>query len=379
MRLSDNRVPTHEEWMAAQSLGRSIIRTVDDREEIIRSRGLDRAFALPDANWGPDAHNEHLSAYRLMQTLDWNEVRYLRLRCPHFSGFSLLHMRGAEGLYPTEAVPDDLQLDPEPPLTVLHHWQALTRGMPRSRIFRPPNALGEIGWKINGGIFSYETCIYQERMTLLHKAGVLDRLAALGRPARILEIGAGYGALACALTAALPGCSYTICDLPESLLFSGLYLSLAGQRQVSLGKSKGGGWKWLSAFCKQPGKIELVPNYLFTDLVEGGERFDLVINVLSLSEMSHYQIETYGHGIARMIGTDGVFFEQNQDNRESPVFTYVPDVLSHILPWRADIEPGDIPLTQGPPRLWANRDPRLTPVLPTQPISSVLTPSPAET
>lgn len=361
MRLSDNRLPTSGEWSAAQALGRRIVRAVDDRDAIIVRRHLDRAFCLPDANWAHDADNDYLSAYRLLRTLDWNEVRYLRFRCQNFSGFNLLHMRGSHGLYPTEVVPDDLQLDPEPPLTVLHHWQALTRDMPQDRIFRPPNALGEMGWEIDGGIFSYEIAVYQERMTLLHRSGVLDRLAALSRPARILEIGAGYGPLACALTVALPDCTYTICDLPESLLFSGLYLSLAAQRKVSVRAPFVGWRKWLAKATKRNSQITLVPNYLFGDLVDEGQTFDLVINVLSLSEMSRHQIEVYGRGIAQMIGADGVFFEQNQDNLHLAGFTYVPDVMSNILPWRADIDPaGDIPLTQGPPRLWANREPRVS-------------------
>ena len=43
---------------------------------------------------------------------------------------------------------------------------------------------------------------------------------------KVLEIGGGYGALAYWFKSAFPNATYTIIDLPESLLFSRLYLSL---------------------------------------------------------------------------------------------------------------------------------------------------------
>jgi hypothetical protein len=41
----------------------------------------------------------------------------------------------------------------------------------------------------------------------------------------------------------------------------------------------------------------------------------LVINTLSMSEMSEHQVRTYAVGISKLIGTHGAFFEWNQDNR----------------------------------------------------------------
>lgn len=347
--LADNRVPGWFEWRAAKRLGKRINAAVDRRDAIIARRGLDAQFCLPDANWAPDAPNDYLDIYRLIRPLKWKDVRHLRFRSLIFSGFSLLHMRTAEaGMRAQFPVPDEISLAPDPPGTTLLHRELLTKHLPSARVFRPPCALGEIGWLVDGGITSYEILVYQERVTLLHQSGVLDWLERLGRPPRILEIGAGYGAIATALTSCLPGCQYTICDLPESLLFSGLYLTLAARRRVSLLDHP--------TVEPTPGTIELLPNYLFDDVVASGRRYDLAINVLSMSEMSDYQIATYARGLLGLLDPDGVFFEQNFSNRHIGL-TYAAEVLKQVMPFCHDIDPEGIPLTQGEPRLWALNDP----------------------
>lgn len=197
-RLTDNRKPTPEEWDVAMRLGRAVIRAVDDRDAIVTSRGLDREFCLPDGNWAPDAPNEYLRAYKILRSLDRNEVSKLRLRCQIFSGFSLIEQRVIPpyGRSVTDPIPEDIVLPAEPPGTTLLHWSRLTKHLPKDCIFRPPCALGEIGWLVDGGIVTYDIIVYQERMTLLYQSGVIEYLKRLGRPPRILEIGAGHGALA---------------------------------------------------------------------------------------------------------------------------------------------------------------------------------------
>jgi putative sugar O-methyltransferase len=187
-------------------------------------------------------------------------------------------------------------------------------------------------------IVNSDTCSYQERMTLLHSAGVLQRLRGLGRPARVLEIGGGYGALSLAVRRALPDCAYTICDLPESLLFSGLYLSLVGDEPVSMFDGE-----------PRPGTVSLLPNYLFHDL---GTPFDLVINTLSMSEMSAYQIRAYAAGIKVLIGETGLFFEQNHDSRPAGLEFAAPLMMPFFQ--HGAILMIEVGLTLGHANLWAN-------------------------
>jgi putative sugar O-methyltransferase len=106
---------------------------------------------------------------------------------------------------------------------------------------------------------------------------------------RILEIGAGYGALAWYLLKVLHNVEYVIVDIPESLAYSAIYLS-----------------------ALVPGRVKFIPNYRFLEMAFA-ERFDLVINTNSLSELSEAQVRAYSEAISRMLSPGGFFFEQNQD------------------------------------------------------------------
>ncbi len=102
-------------------------------------------------------------------------------------------------------------------------WRALTKR--RRHVMQVPNILGECGWWIDSALVNADVVDYQERINLIDNGGLIDRLS--DKRPRILEIGGGYGALCSALTSIFSPSQYVICDLPESLLFSGLYLSLA--------------------------------------------------------------------------------------------------------------------------------------------------------
>lgn len=154
--------------------------------------------------------------------------------------------------------------------------------------------LGEHGWIVDGRVINLDTCAYQERITALFESGELKKT----KGARILEIGGGYGALARSLSQMVGAKEYVICDLPESLLFSGLYLTLseAGPVQVT------------GDAYRPTNKFVLLPNYKL-HLLSG--HFDLVINTISMSEMTEYQVTTYAERIVPLIGDSGAFFEQN--------------------------------------------------------------------
>jgi hypothetical protein len=337
--LAQNLTPPSDRWEAAQRLGRKIVAAVDQRDAIIEREGIDRRFALGDSNWAADAANDYIAAYRLLATLDWEDVRYLRFRAQCFTGFSLRAMRSGRGLRSTAPVPEDYDS------LILHDaafagleeaWRSATVHMPPDLRIAPPAILGEAGLLIDGVIVNHDSIVYQERLNLLQSSGVIEQLRAIPHP-RILEIGGGYGALACALTTALPDARYMICDLPESLLFSGLYLTIA-EKTVTIDS-------WTSVPESRAG-IRLLPNYLFDRLVATNGQFDLAINTLSLNEMSAYQIERYGNGIAALLGAGGVFFEQNQTGDKA--MTDCKSIIARHFKRRSTL-----PMhSQGLPDLW---------------------------
>jgi len=84
-------------------------------------------------------------------------------------------------------------------------------------------ALGGFGHRIDGQLVNLDTLRFYECLIALDRAGVLGHLRRSGRH-RVLEIGAGYGGFAYQLKTLFPNITYTIVDLPPTLLFSATYL-----------------------------------------------------------------------------------------------------------------------------------------------------------
>jgi hypothetical protein len=344
--VADNDAPSASAIERARRLGAEIIKSVHDREDVIASNDrIDRNFALPTANWDT-ATSDYIEAYRLLATLRWEEIRLLRLRAQAFSGNSLVAMGIAQGLHSADPIPPDFEqtwgLKKE--LEVARRWKDLTSKTRRGLVLDVPNILGETGWWIGGKLVNVDVIDYQERLYLLDCAGLIDRV--VDGNARILEIGGGYGAMALALAGVLRPSQYVICDLPESLLFSGLYLSMAQRKPVRIVPRDG------NIRAEREGEICLLPNYL-AQVAFPGEHFDIVINTLSMSEMSPHQVSTYGTMISKLIGTSGVFFEQNHDNRHVGLI----DCSEYLAPAFQNMRkanPGAMITTRGAARLWSN-------------------------
>jgi hypothetical protein len=288
---------------------------VGQREGVVKRFGLDECFCLPDGNWHPNAANDYRQKYVALRDCDIEKVsEIIRPLSENYSGYrfpsddvfsvemqylfnSWLTMNGKNRAY----CDGKLTVTDEP-------FGSTQLAIPSRYLYRPLQLSGERGWLIDGVIINKDTCTYQGYINLMIHAGIIDRLEKRVRTV-IVEIGAGYGALALAFSQILSGDRlYIICDLPESLMFSGLYLTLA---QQSVRVAKDGYFIW------SPGVV-LMPNYWFHRLVEllGSWRtkVDLVLNTLSMSEMSAHQVRTYADGISRLIGDSGVFFEHNYDN-----------------------------------------------------------------
>ena len=304
--VSANDVPCQDRIDAALTLGASIIKSVEIRASLIRELEIDPSFAMPAADWDLQT-SDYVRAYRLLSSLTWDEIRFLRLRCQFFTGTTLLTMSSCAG-GPSSADPIpwkfETQWDGKTRDKIAARWRALTKR--RRHVMQVPNILGECGWWIDSALVNADVVDYQERINLIDNGGLIDRLS--DKRPRILEIGGGYGALCSALTSIFSPSQYVICDLPESLLFSGLYLSLAQVRPLQL-------YAAADDLAPRAGaEICLLPNYLAQSALADAS-FDLVVNTLSMSEMCPHQVAIYGAMISKAIGRNGFFFEQNFDLR----------------------------------------------------------------
>jgi len=180
-----------------------------------------------------------------------------------------------------------------------------------------PNLLGELGLLHGEVICNRDTLDYFERLAILHESGALAlleaRAAALKRPLTMLEIGGGYGFLAYLLTRSLPVGRYVIVDLPESLLFSSIYLGAAlPDRKRFLVSDPA------AADFSAEG-IYFVPNLFWKEASAKLRGVDLALNTLSFHEMPRHAVEGYADGIRAIFQTNepaapGVLFEQNFEN-----------------------------------------------------------------
>jgi hypothetical protein len=344
----DNRRLSDRELLTARSICDEAVEWVRDRPDYIRRHNIDPRFALPDANWSYDAPNEFVQLFRRVAAGDRQTLSHLRGLAPVFSGYHLYQVQRSEGLIAADIEFND-ELDQmiadrlrERNEIHVKEWQQLTYKIPRRFIFSPPPLMGEIGHEVDGVIVNNDTCTYQERVNLIFGSGLADwldrRIEATGE-LKICEIGGGYGALAYWFKQAYPEACYTIIDLPESLLFSRLYLSLT---RPDLRTSAG--------FSQASRGIRFMPNYLAEGLTEP---FDLVINTLSMSEMSDFQICRYVELLKQhWLSEEGLFFEQNQDNRPMGL-QCAEDLFAAEFPRRLSLKTHGQGYRNGSPNIWS--------------------------
>jgi hypothetical protein len=162
---------------------------------------------------------------------------------------------------------------------------------------------GERGLRTSRGLISYRA------VQAVYQAWLLRNLSTLTFSQRILEIGAGMGRTAYhARCAGLH--DYTIVDLPMGNVAQAAFLTMAlGADSV---------WMISDKETLQPGRIKLCP----TSWIYGcAERFGVVLNVDSLTEMTKDEAMRYGRFVAR---SAEIFVSINHEANDFLVSQIVP-------------------------------------------------------
>ena len=171
-------------------------------------------------------------------------------------------------------------------------WQyAQRRGHPAIAALEEP-ALGDpLPVRFDGRLVS------QDLASSALETATIDRVLGGRAPARILEVGAGYGRSGHALLTAYPDAQYTIVDIEPTLSMSRWYLG--------------------SLFPKDRLRF-LLPEEAGS---LGDGEFDLALSISSLQEMTNEQITHYLGLLDRVAGGGTVYLKQwaRQNNRDDGV------------------------------------------------------------
>jgi hypothetical protein len=358
--LKDQQPLTTEELERAHAVIDWIEQGIDARPAYLKQYQLSEAIHFPQAIWALEGMGLY-DGFRAVLSRDPRVLNYLRLWSQQFTGYRLFSMESAE-CRPFPG-PDEIGVAADRRLAAcgatpdlwVGRYERLAARLPQDLRVSPPRKLGEIGWNLDGRTVSYDSYVYLERLALLYECGLLDRLraiAASGRTPYVVEIGGGFGGLAYYLAQLIPQLRIVIVDIPESLVFSSLSLSLLlPERSYVYATAETTSAALLD---ERPG-CTFVPNYLFDSLLDAGSPFDLAINTLSMSEMDESQVEYYCLGLDHLLSGDGVFFEQNQNNK--PVGRLdAQSVIARHFASRQDLRSRLVGLlTQGTAHLWARQ------------------------
>jgi hypothetical protein len=322
----------------------------EERATYMKSNGLDEATFLPGQGWKDVVNPSNPFRAFLANKPSRQKVDQLRFHTEVFTGWDLYnfdypgkHPPAPEVVSPAEydAKHRDAPLD----ISVAAFRKMLAR-IPSKYLVTVPRIMAEIGWDVDGYVVNRDLAAYQDTIAILYQSGVLSWLenrAASGKPVTVLEIGSGYGGLTYFFSEILPKASYWACDLPESLIVAAMYL----------GVTRPGLWRGIysecSGSCSGEGIFGL-PNYRFEEFSAKGRKVDLVINTMSLSEMSEVQIRYYARKVSELLDNEGIFFELNYDNRHVGG-TNAKQFLPFYL--KASVDLGKS-FNRGHGHLWAN-------------------------
>ncbi len=373
--LRDQELITNAELRRASSIIDWIHSVVECRPEYLERHELNADIHHPQAIWKWTAGNPLYDGFRILCSKDRHVLNYLRMWTQHFTGYRLLSMEHAGGKRfpdPTDisaAADAHYQILAGHPDDFVTRYRRICGKLPAKMHVSPPPRFGEVGWNVGGKIVNHDTCAYQERIALLYDCGAIGRLQAIakaGGTPRILEIGAGFGGLAYHLQKLVPQAHVALVDIPESLVFSAVYLSLAEPRKKHVYLAEATPDRDLDS--ELPG-YTFVPNFMFDRLVEVDRSFDIAINTLSMSEMEPAQVAYYSSRIQQLIGEQGGFFEQNQDNSVIGKLDARRVIAGHF-PHQLALNSPNIPdPIHGNAHVWSNRPWQLAATTPSPPVA----------
>jgi putative sugar O-methyltransferase len=150
--------------------------------------------------------------------------------------------------------------------------------------------MGGFGHVIDGNLVNLDTLKFYESLIAMNKGGLLNPLREeTGDRKVVVEIGGGWGGFAYQLKTICPGICYVMIDLPQSLIFSAVYLMtlFPGSNVFVYGD------KPVEHLVKNFSSYDFVflPHYFINEATL--PRLDVAVNMVSFQEMTEAQINGY--------------------------------------------------------------------------------------
>ncbi|MCP5157909.1 MAG: putative sugar O-methyltransferase [Gammaproteobacteria bacterium] len=341
---------TDLEYNTALDICEKIKILIAKREAFASLDNIENKFIELGLGW--DYRRKFYNSVKYILDGDYAVINNLRLFSQQFTGYQLISLSSSAGkIPPTNKIPDSLsELLGDKVLgdNSINLYQSIIKKLPTEFHLGAPRYFGEIGWDINGQLVNNDTCVYLERISLLYEAGLIYKLKEIKNPV-VVEIGGGYGGLAYYIKKIIPNVQFVNVDIPESLLYAAIYLCIMFKSDIYY------------FFINHESALENINNkkmlFLsdldFDILLEKNYHADLVINTLSMSEMTEVQVRRYCKGIAKLIGRNGFFFEQNQNNIHCGMLN-ASDIINEYFVKCTPIYSSIFNLTQGAAHIWMN-------------------------
>lgn len=249
----------------------------------IRPRILDMLEeASGHADHPSDYWEEELAGFDYMLDASPLIIRKLREHCYHLTGLRSYDYRRhhshrqepyAKKLQALREQDGDSLLVPESPL------------------------LGGFGYEIDGVLINLDTLKFYESLIALNKAGILAQFRGnAGERKVVVEIGAGRGGFAYQFKTLFPNTCYIIVDLPQTLLFSAIYLKTAFPQASTLLYGDKPTDELLDGYASCD--FVLLPHFLAEQMRLS--KVDLAINMVSFQEMTSAQVGAYVRKLAEL-------------------------------------------------------------------------------
>ncbi|RJQ38995.1 MAG: putative sugar O-methyltransferase [Dehalococcoidia bacterium] len=233
-------------------------------------------------NHPSDYWAEELAGFTYMLDASPLIIEKLREHCHHISGIRSYEYR------------DHHAHKSEPFVNKLHALKHLDG----EGLFVPESPLlGGFGHVVDGALVNLDTLKFYETLIAMNKAGLLDDFRNRSDERRVaIEIGAGWGGFAYQFKTIFPNTCYIIFDLPQTLLFSAVYLKALFPKAAMLIYGDKPEGQLLDSY--QSYDFTFLPDFFFNQMKLN--KVDLAINMISFQEMTTEQVTGYIRKLAEL-------------------------------------------------------------------------------